>query len=273
MVTATTLELASGGHVHFRRTQMLLWSVVAAVLGAGFIAGLYYLVLEMHWYVHIGALHWNGFTLKNWWDNLSSSPNWATYRHTAFRDIPESAFATMGVLTLLVKPKWWETKVGTLRLATAPVVLILSTFAMGLAGTWLLHFGLPEGARTFLAHGQAGNLILGFLIGRILHRFWAPVGATIQSKLLGRTVTASYRRKSIPVWVRYPLTPPVVRERFSKIYTESVAWRETLVKKTKRNLAYWYLTALTTGFTVVTVVGLVAHYWIGKGHNVPYLAP
>lgn len=268
-------QLANGKRIHFRRTQMFGWKGVAAFLGAGFIAGLYFTVLQMHWHLDIGGLHWQGFSLKHWWDNLFHAAWWPVYRHSAFRDIPEPAYATMGVLTLIVKPKYWDKHVSTLRLVTAPLVVILTTFTLGIGGTYLLHYGLPEHIRTLLAHGQIGNILLGVLIGRVLHAFWAPVGAEYQRRLLSRSVVRSAYRSSLPLWVRLPLAPPTLRERFSAMrksgrLSEDIVLTEQM--KTHRNLSYWALTFMVTGFTVITVIGIIAHYWIGKGHTFPYLS-
>lgn len=242
---------------------MAVWSAVAAVLGAGFIAGIYFGVLQVHWYVHISSWKWNGFYLKHWWDNLSSSPLWPIYRHSAFRDIPEPALATMAVLTLLAKPKWWEKNVSNLRLIWSPVALVIMTFALGIAGTWVIvFFHLPNRYSVF-------TLILGFLIGRVLHVFWAPVGATYQRMILTKQVGRSHARGGkVPRWVRYPLAPPVTRERFSVLY------RDPTLARVESDSNYVLIAVGVILFILITALGLLAHYYIGAGHNhVPYLYP
>jgi len=267
-------ELVPSGRVHFRRTQMLSWSAIAGVLVAALIAGLYFLILQMHWHLDVAGIHWNGGSLKGWWDNLNpfhiSNFEWGIYRHSAFRDILEPSAAVMGVMTLLAKPKYWEKQVSTFRLVISPFILLVLAIGMALAGTWLIDFSAPVSIRHFLDHGQIGNLALGFLIAKILHRFWAPVGATYQGKILQRSVLKSKRSDRIPSWVRRPLAPPVLRERFSKIYrgTSQVELAEVEPSRLHR-LA---LTVMLSSATIVTVIGLIAHYWLGKGHTVPYLS-
>lgn len=253
-------QLANGGRVHFRKSQMTLWSVVAGVLGAGFIAGLYFGVLQADWHV---------FWLKPWWDGLFKAPWWPVYRHTAFRDIPEPAFATMGVLTLLAKEKYWDKRVSNLRLATAPFILIILTFALGIGGTWLLHYGLPASVRSALAWNAAGDLILGFIIGRILHVFWAPVGATLNGRILETQADKAATRKKVPVWVRLPLVPPVVRERFSVLYGKSRKVTGDLFRGDKWQR--WIIAVIVVVSVLITILGLAGHYWAGTGHTIPWI--
>ena len=254
------VQLAGGGNARLRKAQMTLWSVVAGVLGAGFIAGLYFGILQADWHV---------FWLKPWWDGLFKAPWWPVYRHSAFRDIPEPAFATMGVLTLLAKEKFWDKRVSNLRLATAPFILIAMTFALGTGGTWLLHYGLPPHARSVLAWNAAGDLILGFLIGRVLHAFWAPVGATLNGRILETQADKAAARRKVPLWVRYPLVPPVVRERFSLLYARSREVTGDLFQGDRRQR--WIIAVIVVVAVLITGLGLAGHYWAGTGHVIPWL--
>lgn len=270
-MSKTSPLLPNGKRVHMRRSQMYAWSAAAAVAGAGLIAGLYFTILQMRWHLDVGPIRTAGFSLKGWWDGLFSQPWWPTYRHSAFRDIPEPSFAVMGVLTLLARPKYWDKQVSTLRVVTAPFILILLTFALGISGTWLIHYGLPQGTRNTLGQGHIGDLALGLIIGRILHVFWAPVGATYQGKLLQRAVRKAYARDRVPLWVRLPLSPPVLRERFSVMH-RSITPEDLVEIRDEAAVNRWALTIMVSGATVLTVVGLIAHYWIGKGHLFPYLS-
>jgi hypothetical protein len=269
--------LVSGRRIRLRRVQMLAWSVIAGFIGAGFVAGLYFGILEVSWHVWIGPVHFRIFYLKPWWDSLIRSGNWPLYRHVAFRDIPEPAFAVMAVRTLLAKPKYWDKPVGTVRLITAPVILIALTFALGVAGVWLLDFGGPDawhrlfgGQRVdvaFLGKLSVGQLLLGFAIGQVLHRFWAPVGATLQGYQIQRAVAAARKRGRVPLWVRLPLAPPVIRERFSKVWRDGSRYRK--VPGAHRRV----LAAMSLFFVLLTILGFIGHYWVGNGHSIPYLAP
>jgi hypothetical protein len=273
--------LVTGKHIHLRTAQMVFWSVIAAVLGAGFVAGLYFGILQVDWHVHVGSVNFQLFYLKKWWDSgmgVTHSGNWVLYRHAAFRDIAEPALATMAVLTLLAKPRWWGVRVGTLRLVTAPVILIAATFAMGILGVWLLDFGFPAawhhvfGSHVlplgFLGKASAGTLILGFLIGRVLHRWWAPVGATLQGHLLDRSADRAHRNGRTPLWVKLPIAPPVIRERFSLMYRDDEEIRDV------GTVNHWLILAIVTVFVLVTALGLAGHYWVGTlNQAIPYLAP
>ena len=85
--------LISGKHVKFRRSQQLIWTVLAGLLGVGFIAGLYWLILQQHYPFMPGS-----GSLKLFWDNglngLIRSPEWANYRH-GIRDNGEPEFWAM----------------------------------------------------------------------------------------------------------------------------------------------------------------------------------
>lgn len=254
------VALPGGHHIHLRREQMILWSVIAGFLGAGFIAGLYFGILEVNWHL---------FWLKPWWDGLFKQAWWPTYRHTAFRDIPEPAFATMGVMTLIAKQKYWDKPVGNIRLAATPLLVIVLTFALGVAGTWLLNYGLPAAARSDLAWHSAGDLILGFAIGRVMHVLWAPVGATIQGRLLEGSADKASARHHVPAWVRYPLAPPVMRERFAHLYAKSR--QVTGNAFTSSTWRRYLIAVMVLVFIVVTVIGLLGHYYAGTGHSIVFL--
>lgn len=292
--------LLSGERVHGRLVQSLYWSAAAALLGAAFVAGLYDGVLQVRWYVHVGSFHLELFYLKGWWDGLFPYNWWPLYRHAAFRDIAEPAVATMAVKTLLASRKWWGVRVGNVRLLTAPLVVVFLTLGLGVLGVWLTDFALPavwawacsglghpgfKVSAHFLGKASASQLVLGFVIGQAVHRYWAPVGATLQGAFLDRAVDrrqAVVNRARIPMdravridlagwhivpaWVRLPLSPPVIRERFAEM------WRGNADVKIRKG--HGKVIALATVFVVlVTLLGLVGHYWAGAGHTVPYLFP
>lgn len=273
--------LPNGQPVRLRFIQSLIWTAVAGVLGACFIAGLYYLVLEQHWYIHAGRFN-HGSSLKLWWDNgmgWITSGAWPLYRH-GLRDLGEPAAATMAVRTLLAKAKYWDVRVSTLRLVTAPLVLLAITLGMALGGIWLLDFGGPAawahiftalhrpGYKLhlgFLATVSAGNLFLGFIIGQVLHRFWAPVGATLQGSMLDRAVDRAESHGRIPVWVRMPLSPPVIRERFATMYCQALPEQPGRTHRVVLSVAIFLI-------TWITIAGAIAKFWIAHGHGFPYLA-
>jgi hypothetical protein len=264
-----------GKYIYLRRTQMILWSVVVGAVFAAIVAGGYYALLQTNWHA---------FDLKNWWDSgmgFIHSKSWVLYRH-GLRDLGEPAAATMGVMTLLAKPKWWTVRVGAVRLATTPVVLVVLAVALIVGGIWLVDFGLPAAW-----HGLFGNyhltgwftnalgkasfttLLLGFLIGRVLHRVWAPVGATLQGYAVDRPVDKAKLSDRIPLWVKYPDVPPVIRERFSWTWDHDADVKARRPSRaTKILMGVLIVLGVLLAFT-----GFVAHYWIGKGNSFPFLAP
>jgi hypothetical protein len=304
--TATALVksralLLSGRAVRFRWGQMVAWGVIIGLICAQFVFGLYDGVLQVHWYVHFGSFYWRGFYLKPAWDangfGLVHSGNWPRYRHLAFRDIAGPAIATMGVMTVMAKPKWWTAKpVHTVRLVTAPLVIIALTFALGVLGVYLAFFGLPDlwhhafGAYVvpgtkWLGYLSPDQLLIGFLIGRVLHRYWAPVGATLQGGIMDRSVdrwqakiasaemsfTSAIKYSNaglhiLPAWQRRPLVPPVLRERWAK------QWREN-VRIDAHKARNGVILVVLAVFVLFFLLGAVGHYWAGAGHSVPYLFP
>jgi len=253
--------LLSGKEVHLRFIQSAMWSTVAGVLGASFVAGLYYLILQQYWHVP-GTAH--GASLKAWWDGGMGwihSGNWAVYRH-GIRDLCEPAFAIMAVRTLLASPKHWDDRVGTARLIIAPVVLMAAAVGMAIGGVWLLNFsGMPA--------FWGSQLVLGIVISQVLHRWWAPVGATLQGFVLDRSVDVArggslLTRPHVPLWETYPLSPPVMRERFAMKYRNDT----TIEARGTHRLV---MTLLVAVLILVTVAGVLAKFLIAKGVYVPYM--
>lgn len=263
-MTTATLDhkygaLPNGHYIHARTVQTIVWSVVAGLLGAGFIAGLYFGILEVNWHL---------FWLKPGWDGLFKNAWWPTYRHVAFRDIPEPAFATLGVYTLLAKPKYWEKKVATWRLAVTPPLVLILTLALGVLGTYLLYFAPwahNHQFSTVVGWNSLGTLALGFIIGHVVRYIWLPVGATLQGRLLEGGADRAAARDRAPLWVSLPLSPPVIRERFSKLYTASKGVVGDLYEHTAGRK--WLIAGMVLVFVVVTVIGLYGHYWLGAGHH------
>jgi hypothetical protein len=308
--TATALSksqatLLSGQYVRWRFVQMLAWSVVAGLIGAQFIFGLYDGITQVNWYVHVGPVHFEIFYLKPSWDKncfgLVHSAVWPLYRHLAFRDIAGAALATMAVQTLLSKPKWWSKRVSTLRIVTGPLVIIVLTFGLGVLGVYLAYFGLPDlWHAIFSAAGHPGfkvnrltelsklsvnPLLIGFAIGRVLHRYWAPIGATLQGSMLDRSVdrwqdritkagmdlndAVDYSNRGLhilPRWEYLPVVPPVLRERFALMWGKNVSINV-------RSAHGRVILAVTVFFALVTLLGFVGHYVAGEGISVPYLFP
>lgn len=298
-------RLLSGEEVRFRFVQSTYWSVFVGLVFAQFVFGLYDGILQVHWYIHIpGVVDQNLFWLKPSWDKdcfgLVHSGNWPLYRHLAFRDVAGPAIATMGIVTLLAKP-YKGKPVSTARLATSPLVVIALTFALGILGVYLAYFGLPDAwHHVFAAFGHPGfkvtrlsvlaklslnNFVIGFAISKILHRYWAPVGATLQGLGLDRSVDGWQGKISragmgledairysnaglhiLPSWQRRPIAPPVLRERWASM------WRANKNVSVGRGRAGVYIVVVAV-FVLVAALGATGHYVAGHGVSVPYLFP
>lgn len=293
----------SGDPIKARGAQSTGWGLFAGLLAGCTIAGLYDVLWEIHWYIHIGGFYWPGWSLKAWWDGgmgFIHSGNWSLYRHAAFRDLLEPAAGSMAVKTLLAKRKWWYGKpVGPFRLITAPVVVIALAIGLGVLGTWALYFGLPNawhhiagalGNASYVVPGTAwmGKLaepLLGILIGLVIHRYWAPVGATLQGFQMNRSVDRWQAKVAkagisndeairlynaglnvLPRWTRR-FAPPVLRERFAD------SWRTNqVITVTKEHGAL--ITLITLIIVILTVIGALGHYGAGTLHlSIPYLFP
>lgn len=266
------IPLVSGKPVEFRFPQMLAWGIIAGLLGACFVAGLYYALWQVDWYVHIGSVHFQVFYLKKVWDAGTWWPSWlghwAIYRHATFRNLLEPEVAIMAVGTLLAKPTSWADRCGKIRLLTAPFILVGLAIVLNTAGTWLLNFGLPANARTIVNWQSAGTLALGFAIGHfILRPFWAPVGALLQGDRIDASVGFARKYHRVPLWETYPLMPPVIRERFAE------GWRKATAPLRATGANRWLLTILAIVIMLVTVLGGLAKFGFAHGYRVPYLNP
>ena len=281
--------LLSGKNIRYRFIQSLYWSSLLGFAAAQVMFGIYDAALQVPW--------WPGHSLKAAWDatcfGLVHSGNWPLYRHLAYRDVAGPALATMVVVTLLSKRKWWDKgkNVSTLRIAAAPLVVIIATYALGTLGVYLGYFGLPDawhhlfGSYTlpytkWLGYLSATNFAIAFAIAHILRRFWAPVGAALQGGGLDRSVDYWQRLATrqglskaqaveqglIPAWERYPIAPPPLRERFAEMYHSN---KRLDVRASRKRAA---VAVLVIAF-LLAVLGTLGHYVAGHGIPVPYLFP
>jgi len=274
--------LVNGKPVRLRLVQTVIWGAVAAALGSALIAGIYFGVFQVRWYVHVASVHFQIFYLKHWFDSgmgvFNRYKSWVLYRHGE-RDLLEPAMATMFVKTLLAKPKWWGIRCGRFRLIATPVLLVALAVGLAAGGVWLLDFGLPNAwhalklgtvtAPSWISHSSWQVILLGIVIGLVLHRLWAPVGATIQGFIVDRSVDRFKvsSRSNPPVWTRAPISPPVLRERWWQMKEHDISVR------VRDQASKWLITVLIFVCTILILLGLLAQHWIGLGHSVPYLAP
>lgn len=272
--------LWNGKRVRARALQTRLWAALIGLLGVGLIAGLYYALWQMHW--TFGPLHID-WSLKAFWDAGSFWPkgigHWPDYRHGGFRDQLEPAIATVVILSALAGPKLWAMHVGPVNLAARLVLLLVAGVVLGCLGVYLRDFGLPTAwAR---AHGPdwtgwfawAGRLSLftlawGALMGFVLHTLWGPAGATIQGYWVDRLADRGRARGRVPLYVRLPLAPPVIRERYSWLYMRPAI---TLAQPGRANR--WLFASITLFVVLTIALGITAKYVIAHGTTIPYLAP
>lgn len=305
----------NGKPIAGRAVQQVIWSGISAVLAAALVAGAYFLVTQVEW--RAGPVH---FGLKSWWDGgmgFVHSASWTLYRH-GLRNLWEPALATLFVKSLLAR-RWQrdDTRVSGVRLATAPLLLFAVATVLVIGGIWVLDFGAPGAWHAAFGNYRVANpvhlphslawlanflsgwnwqvVLVGVIVGQVVHQLWAPMGNTIQGFFIDREAAKYLRRQAqgreilrafgsrqimlddalaqfavsgvtLPVWVRYPVAPPVARERF--------AWAVgSGAPRQHGKLDTRLILAVATVAVIVMIVGLIARYWIANGHSVPYLAP
>jgi len=282
--------LWNGEHIKGRWLQTRVWGAILGVLVVGLIAGIYFALWQVNWYVHVGPVHFGLFNLKRSWDGGTWWPSWlghwADYRHYAFRDELEPAVATLIVLSLLAGEKYWKYRLPAWQVAVRVVAVLVLAIGLGVLGVYLRDFGLPGAwAHSATAAGHPGyNLRSGFgwagkislftlawgaLMGFVLHRLWAPAGATIQGYWTDRLADRGRGRKHPAWYIRWPFSPPVVRERYSELYLHPEI---TIAKPGKASR--WLIGIITFVVVLLVPLGLLAKWGIGAHHvHVPYLAP
>ena len=267
----------NGHRIRLRLVQQLLWSFAAATAGAYIISALYYLITQVHWTS-------GGHTvlyLKPGWDGLLKTAWWPVARHD-IRDVYEGVLATLLVKSLMAN---WKRKnldqVGAFRLITAPLLIIGAALPIVLVGIWVVNFAgpwvwhqtaghrvvhlavhLPSWLDTYLSTWNWQPLLIGIIAGLVVHRLYRPVGNTVQLYFIERAVNRARATGSTPVWVRYPLTPPVVRERFAWIMESNLpvekhgAWVRIVTP------------VMTAIFVLLAIYGAFIRLWVAK-HGTP----
>lgn len=267
----------NGHRIRLRMAQQLIWSFAAATAGAYIISALYYLITQVHW---TSGGHTVLF-LKHDWDHLIDTTWWRLARHDV-RDVYEGVLATLFVKSLMANwKKAHGTRAGAVRLITAPLLIIVAALPIVVAGIWVLHFAgpwlwhhtlhhrvlrlsfhLPAWLDTYLSTWNWQPEVIGVIAGLVVHRLYRPVGNTVQLFFIERAVTRARNTGNVPVWVRYPLTPPVVRERFSWMM-------ENDIPAEKRGIWVSIITPLMTLiFLLLAIYGGFIRLWFAK-HGTP----
>jgi hypothetical protein len=274
--------LVNGRPIRLRWVQQIIWSFLAANVGALIISALYYLFVQLRWHVGSHTILY----LKSDWDNLFSFHGWIADRHD-IRNVYEALLATLFVKSLLANWRKHDRRAPAWYVVISPLVIVLVAFPFVAAGIWLINYGLPDLWHAWFSHHVVHNpvhmpyslawlgtylagfpwqpLLIGILAGLVVHRVYAPAGNSVQLYFIGRSVDKTrdavaagednpYRH--LPRWP----WPPVIRERAAWIMGNQLP-----VPNRTRNIssAVWVVTLILTG---LAIYGGYVRYVIAKGH-------
>ena len=188
----------NGLPIRLRWLQQVIWSFLAANVGALIIAGLYYLVIQVRW--HIGS-HTYLF-LKPSWDHLFSYGGWIADRHDV-RNVYEALLATLFVKSLLANWRKGIWRAPAWYVLLSPVLIVVVAFPVVAAGIALIDHVLPWLWHHIFAHRVLHNpvhlpspldwlgtylsgypwqpVVIGILAGLVVHRVYAPAGIPFSS--------------------------------------------------------------------------------------------
>lgn len=278
-MTAVTTESRAPLNLRIpaEREQNIAWGIVIGLLGACFVAGLYYAGAEMHWWPLVAAADGH-YTLKRWWDSgmgFIHAQSWDLYRH-GLRNYLEPALFVMAGKTLMARAKYWGVRVPAWRLLATPVAVVVLAVGMALGAVWLTYFGFPAAwhalfgsyilpGTAWLGKFSVAQLAFGVVIGFVLHPLWAPVGATLQGFAVDRSVDRARLTGRIPLWVTHDVAPPVIRRRFEYLWETD---EETAQVGRSRK---WLITLLSVAIGVITILGILAKFVFARHIGIPYL--
>jgi len=274
--------LVNGKPIRLRWLQQIIWSFLAANVGALIISALYYLFVELRW--HIGG-HTYLF-LKPDWDHLFSFRGWASDRHDV-RNVYEALLATLFVKSLLANWRKNHWRAPAWYVVLSPFLIVVVAFPIVAAGIWLINYALPylwhavlaphllrnpvhmpyrlAWLGTYLAGFPWQPALIGILAGLVVHRVYAPAGNAVQLYFIGRSVDKT--RDAIAAGEQNPSRhlprwpwPPVIRERAAWIMTSN----QPVPDRTRNiTLAVRVMMAL---FTALAIYGAYVRYVVAKGH-------
>jgi hypothetical protein len=288
-MTAATEELAppkrilvKGRPIRLRWLQQIIWSFLAANIGALIISALYYLFVQLRW--HVG-----GHTilyLKPSWDNLFSFRGWKADRHDV-RDVYEALLATLFVKSLLANWRKNDRRAPAWYVVISPILIVVVAVPVVAAGIWLINYALPDLWHAWLTHHALHNpihlphrlawlgtylsgypwqpLAIGVLAGLVVHRVYAPAGNTVQLYFIGRSVDRT--RDAIATGEENPYRhlprwpwPPVTRERAAWIMDNHLPVPDRTLNIRS---AVWIVTVVLAG---LAIYGGYVRYVVAKGH-------
>ena len=288
-MTAATEELVppkhilvNGRRIRLRWLQQIIWSFLAANIGALIISALYYIFVELRWQAGGHTILY----LKPKWDNLFSFQGWETDRHD-LRNVYEALLATLFVKSLLANWRKHNRRAPAWYVVLSPIVIVVVAFPIVAAGIWLINYGLPYLWHAFFGHHLLHNpvhfpyrlawfgtylsswrwqpLVIGVLAGLVVHRVYAPAGNTVQLYFIERSVdrardaaTASEENPSrhLPRWP----WPPVIRERAAWIMQSDQPVPDRTFNIT------WAVRIVVVVLTALAIYGAYVRYVVAKGH-------
>ena len=166
-MTAATRELVppkripvNGRPIRLRWVQQIIWSFLAANVGAWVISALYYLFVELRW--HIGGHTF--LYLKPDWDNLFSFRGWAADRHD-IRNVYEAVLATLFVKSLLANWRKHDRRAPAWYVLLSPILIVVVAFPIVAAGVWLINYALPYVWHALFTHHLLRNPV--HITGRV----------------------------------------------------------------------------------------------------------
>jgi hypothetical protein len=288
-MSAATTELVppkripvNGRPIRLRWLQQIIWSFLAANVGALIISALYYLFVQLRW--HIGDHTF--LYLKPDWDNLFTFRGWAADRHD-IRNVYEAILATLFVRSLLADWRKHDRRAPAWYVVLSPILIVVVAFPIVAAGVWLINYALPYVWHAVLAHHVLHNpvhmpprlawfgtylagypwqpVVIGIFAGLVVHRVYAPAGNTVQLYFVGRSVDAARDAaaageenpdRHLPRWP----WPPVIRERAAWIMQtgQPVPDRTRDIRLAVR--------ILLVVLTALTLYGAYIRYIVAKGH-------
>jgi len=274
--------LVNGRPIRLRWLQQIIWSFLAANIGALIISALYYLFVQLRW--HVG-----GHTilyLKPDWDNLFSFRGWAADRHD-IRNVYEALLATLFVKSLLANWRKNDRRAPAWYVLLSPILIVVVAFPIVAVGIWLINYALPYLWHALFVHHVLRNpvhmphqiawlgtylsgypwqpVLIGILAGLVVHRVYAPAGNTVQLYFVGRSVDRTRDAiaagepnpgRYLPRWP----WPPVIRERAAWIMQS-----DQPVPDRTRDIS-WAVRIVTVVLAVLAVYGGYVRYVVAKGH-------
>jgi hypothetical protein len=283
-MTAATEELTppkrilvNGKPFRLRWLQQIIWSFLAANVGALVISALYYIFVQLRW-------GFGGHTilyLKPDWDNLFSFHGWKSDRHD-IRNVYEALLATLFVKSLLANWRKNQWRAPAWYVVISPILIVVVAFPIVAAGIWLINYALPYIWHAWFSHhvlhnpvhlphpvAWLGTYLAGYpwqaLVIGIVHRVYAPAGNTVQLYFIGRAVDktrdaiAAGEKDAHQHLPRWPW-PPVIRERAAWIMQT-----DQPVPDRTRNIT-WAVRILLAVLAALTIYGGFVRYVIAKGH-------